>query len=343
MNSFVIIGGAGYVGIELVNRLLIQGCESIIIVTRNTSKKILFRDPRVQIVKSLDEVKRRAIVINLAFANTSDYFTIKQSTSSLINSIKRYHEQVGAYFILHVSTIVLSESGIQYGRVSKKESYVYSKSLQENLFIKSFAKSELAIVRAGNILSPHSPWLVKLSLKLINNEPLKFKGIMAPTNATSLDFLVGKILELAIKGKGGYFNCCELSGYTWDTFVDYLANLLCVTEVCEFDSIITKRQNLPRIVLKSWVHLGITLNTSPWHGDALNRLIGMRWLPLSKELIRRNKKFRAVSKTNVSMKMGKEFKLFCDSRRVVSDFEIDYDLKDFKKSIEEGIRDMGFS
>jgi nucleoside-diphosphate-sugar epimerase len=342
MNPFVIIGGAGYIGIELVNKLLIQGCNNVVIVTRNTSKKILFRDTRVHFVKSIDDVKHRAFVINLAFANTSDYSKIKHSTSDLVKSIKRYHENVGAFFILHVSTIVLSELGMSYGQVSKKEAYTYSKSLQEYLFIKSFDKTELAIVRSGNVLSPNSPWLLKLCLKLTTNDPIKFKGKMAPSNATSLDFLVRIFLDLSLRKKSGYFNCCELSECTWDTFVDNLANLMGLNQICEFDEIISQPQSISSLFVRSLINFGVTLNSSPWHGDDLNRLMGFRWTPFSKDKIRLSSKFRLVSNTKVTMKMGREFKLFCNSRKVVSDFHIDYNLCDFNATLEKGVREMGF-
>ena len=342
MKPFIILGGAGYVGIQLVNALLEQGCEKIIVVSRNTAKRILFRDDRVQVVKSIYDVKTKAVVVNLAFANTSDYATIKISTLSLVNSIKEYHARVGAHFIVHISTIVLSEGRIGFGSVSKQDAYTYSKSLQENLFVSSFKSSELAIVRSGNILSENSPWLLKLASKLINEEPLKFEGAMAPSNATSLEFLVRTILDLGIREENGRFNCSELSQHNWDTFVDFLADKLSISNIQEFDEAITKPQSTLEILKKSAVQFGIALNTSPWHGDKINRAVGLKWVPVPKDNIRRSAKFKTVSKTDIVMKTGKDFKLFCDSRRVTSDFEADYTLEDMKVTLERGLIGMGF-
>lgn len=343
MKMFIILGGAGYVGIQLVNALLYKGCEKVVVVSRNPAKKILFRDDRVQFVKSIDDVKTKGVIVNLAFSNTTSYTTINNSTRSLISSIKEYHARVGAHFILHVSTIVLSEGQIGFGSVSKKDSYTYSKSLQENLFVSSFKSSELAILRSGNILSENSPWLLKLASKLINEEPLKYNGAMAPSNATSLEFMVRKIIDLGIREENGYFNCCELSQYNWDTFVDYIAEKLSISHIQEFDEAITKSQSVLGILKKSAVQFGIALNTSPWYGDKLNRILGLKWVPVSKDNIRRAAKFKTISNTEIDMKSGKDFKLFCNSKRVVSDFQADYTLGEIKTILLSGLKDMGYS
>ena len=342
MNSFIIIGGAGYVGIRLVNTLLGQGCEKVIIVSRNTSKKILFRDPRVHIVKNIDQIDIKAIVVNLAFANTSDYSKIKRSTTALVNSIKDYHKRVGAYFIIHVSTVVLSEGNMAYGSVSKKTAYIYSKSLQENLFVSSFQKNELAIVRSGNILSEHSPWLLKIASKLINEEPLKYNGAMAPSNATSLEFLVHRIIELGNNCVSGYFNCCELSEYSWDIFIDFVAQKMSVLKIQEFDKSITNSQSVLQLFKKNVIQFGVALNTSPWHGDDINQVIGWKWIPISRENIRRSAKFKPISNTPIDMKTGKDFKLFCSSRQVESSFLASYSLEDFENQLNNGLIEMGF-
>lgn len=342
MNSFIVLGGAGYVGIRLVNTLLDQGCEQVFIVSRNISKKILFRDPRVRFVRSIDQIDIKAVVVNLAFANTSDYTKIRSSTYALVNSIIDYHKRVGAYFIIHLSTVVLSEGKVEFGTVSKKDAYIYSKSLQEKLFISSFHKDELALVRSGNILSEYSPWLLKIASKLLNEEPLKFNGAMAPSNATSLEFLVKRIIELGNNRVKGHFDCCELSGHRWDVFIDFLAEKMSVKKIHEFDDSITKTQNLLQIFKKSVVQFGITLNTSPWYGDKINRIISLKWIPFRKENIRRSAKFKVLSNTDIVMKTGKDFKLFCNSSFVESNFESDYELVDIKNVLWTGLSKMGF-
>lgn len=342
MNSYVIIGGAGYVGIRLVKNLLYHGCEEIFIVTRNTSKKILIRDPRVRFVGSIDQVDIKAVIVNLAFANTSDYSRIKKSTVSLINSIKDYNKRVGARFIVHVSTIVLSEGNIEFGNVSKKNAYTYSKSLQEKLFITSFKNNELAIVRSGNILSEHSPWLLKIASKLINEEPLKFNGAMAPSNATSLEFLTKRIIAIGNSRTNGNFNCCELSEYRWDVFVEFLAENMSVSNIHEFDNSITKSQSLLTLLKKSIIQFGVALNASPWHGDNINRFISLKWIPIRKESIRRHAKFKKQTNTKIDMKTSKDFKLFCDSKLVESSFELDYEFSDIKDMLRTGLSEMGF-
>lgn len=342
MKSFIILGGAGYVGIQLVNTLLSHGCDRVIVVSRNTAKKILFRDNRVQVVQSIAEVETKAVVVNLAFANTSDYTTINSATNSLVNSIKEYQTRVGAHFIVHISTVVLSESQLDFGYVSKKSAYIYSKSLQENLFVSSFKKAELAIVRSGNILSECSPWLLKIASKLINEEPLKYKGTMAPSNATNLEFLVRTIIDLGNQNKSGYYNCCELSQYSWDIFVDYLADELSIPKVMEFDDAITSPQSAFGLLKKSVMQFGLALNTSPWHGDNMNRIVGLKWVPISKDNIRLSAKFKTVSNTEIVMKSGKDFKVFCNSNFVKSHFKPDYTLEDIKDILNRGAIEMGF-
>ena len=154
---FIVIGGGGYVGIELVGRLLAIDSAKITVISRNPVKKLLFRDDRVSVLNSLDEVQEKGFIINLAFSNEASYSSIKKDTQELISSILRYEKKVGSCFLLHLSTIVLSEKNIRFGQVVKNNPYIYSKSLQENLLLKIMPSSKISIIRSGNILSANSP------------------------------------------------------------------------------------------------------------------------------------------------------------------------------------------
>jgi len=69
LNHFVIFGGAGYLGGFLVREIASDSKNTITIVTRNRSKKILFKDlTNVNFVEDVNEIKNEELyIINLAY------------------------------------------------------------------------------------------------------------------------------------------------------------------------------------------------------------------------------------------------------------------------------------
>ena len=213
-------------------------------VSRNAQKAVLFRDSRINVVTSLDEINEEGILVNLAFANSSDYNFIRSATNALMEDIQAYERRVGLSFLVHVSTIVLSERGLKFGEVSKRDGYFYSKSLQENLISKKLDSRKVAIVRAGNILSPHSPWMHKIAAKITADAPLIYQGASCSSNATNLRFLIQNIIDLGVTKRYGTYNCCELSNYGWDKFIHLTAQAIGRDKVSEFEHSITETKSI---------------------------------------------------------------------------------------------------
>ena len=342
MKPFIVIGGAGYVGLALVKALLDAGCEKVHVVSRNAQKAVLFRDARVNVVTSLTEINEEGVLVNLAFANSSDYSNIRNATTALMNDIQDFEQRNGFSFLVHVSTVVLSEQGLKFGEVNKREGYIYSKSLQEHQLLKKFDAAKVSIVRAGNILSPNSPWMHKIASKIIADAPLCFKGKNGSSNATNLQFLVRTIIEVGANQHQGNFNCCELSTYRWDKFIGLAAEAMGKNKIAEFDDSIAKPVSLLTLFKYSLRGFALSLNSSPWHSDALNRVVCSKWIPVSKGRIRRDAKFKRPTTFKVDVRTAKDFKLFCRSKEVPSSFLLDYDVEAFCRSLTTGLDEMGF-
>lgn len=342
MKPFIVIGGAGYVGLELVDELLNTSCEKLYVVSRNTQKAVLLRDARVNVVTNLSEINEEGILVNLAFANSSDYTFIRSATKSLINDVQAYDKRVGFSFLVHVSTVVLSERGLNFGEISKQDGYLYSKSLQEHLITKCFDTKKVAIVRAGNILSPHSPWMHKIASKLVTDAPMAYKGQTSSSNATNLNFLVKKIIELGMTKRHGTYDCSELSKYRWDKFTHLTAQAIGIERISEFECSITEPISIWSFFKMSLLGFALTLNSSPWHSDNLNRIVNLKWVPVSTDKIRRAAKFKRPTTFKVDTRTAKDFKLFCNSTEVNSSFVADYDEEAFFRSLIIGLGEMGF-
>ena len=342
MKPFIILGGAGYVGLDLVETLLNTNCTRVYVVSRNAQKAVLFRDTRVTVVTNLNEINEEGILVNLAFANSSDYNFIRRSTKSLIEDIRAYERRVSFFFLVHVSTVVLSERGLKFGEICKQDGYFYSKSLQEYLISKWVDSKKVAIVRAGNVISPNSPWMHKIATKLIADAPLVYKGNTCSSNATNLKFLVQNIIELGVTKRYGTYNCCELSAHRWDKFIHLTAQAIGKDKVSEFEQSIAKPISIWTIFKTSLLGFALSLNSSPWHSDKLNRIVNSKWIPVSKGKVRRAAKYKRPSKFKMDVRTAKDFKLFCNSTEVPSSFTIDYDQEAFCRSLTTGLRDMGF-
>jgi len=83
MKPFIVIGGAGYVGLALVEALLDAGCEKVHVVSRNAQKAVLFRDARVSVVTSLTEINEEGegyksqIILGLKYSGKNQFPTIR--------------------------------------------------------------------------------------------------------------------------------------------------------------------------------------------------------------------------------------------------------------------------
>ena len=71
---------------------------------------------------SLDEINEEGILVNLAFANSSDYNFIQGATNALMEDIQAYEEGSASLFSFMLAPLV-SERGLKFGEVSKRDGY----------------------------------------------------------------------------------------------------------------------------------------------------------------------------------------------------------------------------
>ena len=94
INHFVILGGAGYLGVYLVKEIASQANSKVTIVTRNKSKQILFRGYENVFFKSStkDILNQNIFVVNLAYGLDVSYKRTKKLVlvfhEEILNSCK---------------------------------------------------------------------------------------------------------------------------------------------------------------------------------------------------------------------------------------------------------------
>lgn len=341
MNTIILIGGAGYVGLHLSEYLLENTDYSIIIVSRNRSKRLLVRDKRVAFANSITEISVKGIVINLAFENSANFSLIRKSSFKLFNDIKYYNETVGIKFFVQLSTIALSEVKSDFCVKNTANPYLYCKSIQEYLSLKNFKKSNTCIVRAGNIIGNDSPWITKIADKIIGDAPLISAEFSGSSNATHITFLCKTLLDLVRSEQQGQFNCSELSDISWHRIIQELCGGIRGGELSYFEEPLDKPISFFVYLKSSILAFIIRLQGSPEYASFFNKLVSFGPLSVLKEKVRQSEKFRLPSLT-VSDMLVKEHKLFCNSVRVESDFCRDYDENKLINELITGLNKMGY-
>jgi len=231
MNHFVILGGAGYLGIYLVKEITSKANNKVTIVTRNKSKQILFRGyENVFFESSTKNISNQNIyVINLAYGLDVSYKRTKKLNKLIIESIDELcsHNQVKT--LIHVSSIVLSEGNKDLvPKLDKSDPYKYAKSMAELGIKKIHSKYNIPtiVVRSGNILGPGSIWVIKICKYIIDEKPIATKSNDFFSNSTYVGnlafFLSKKTSELSADFEIINFN--EFGSVSWNEFIEVVSD-----------------------------------------------------------------------------------------------------------------------
>lgn len=230
INHFVILGGAGYLGVYLVKKIASQANTKVTIVTRNKSKQILFRGYENVFFKSStkDILNKNIFVMNLAYGLDVSYKTTKKLNDSIIESIDILCNSNNIKSLIHISSIVLSEDNNDLvPKLDKSDTYKYAKSIAEIGVKKIHTKYNIPtlIVRSGNILGPGSIWAIKICKYLIEQKPIATKSNDFFSNATYLgnltDFLSKKSRNFSSDFQIINFN--EFGSLAWNEFIEVVA------------------------------------------------------------------------------------------------------------------------
>ena len=230
INHFVILGGAGYLGVYLVKEIASNTNNKATIVTRNKSKQILFRGYENIFFESDTQLicNQEIIIINLAYGLDVSFKKTKKLNNQIVNSIDVLCSNNKVKSLIHVSTIVLSEDNSSLlPKLDKSDTYKYAKSISE-LGIKQIQLKyniPTLVVRSGNILGPGSIWAIKICKNLLEGKPIGTKLNNFYSNSTYVgnlvDFLYGSSKGLSNDFQIVNFN--EFGLKPWNDFIKVIA------------------------------------------------------------------------------------------------------------------------
>ncbi len=238
INHFVILGGAGYLGVYLVKEIASNPYNKVTIITRNKSKQILFRGFDNIFIESDSQsvLNQEILVINLAYGLDVSFKKTKKLNNLILNSIDILCSNNMVKSMIHVSSVVLSEDDSSLlPKLDKSDTYKYAKSISE-LGIKQIQlryNVPTLVVRSGNILGPGSIWAVKICKSLIEGNPIATKSNNFYSNST----YVGNLVDFLYKKSKALSNDFEIVNFNefgflpWNDFIGVIANELDIKPV----------------------------------------------------------------------------------------------------------------
>jgi len=244
VGTIVIIGGTGYLGRMLVEGLLKKYPEcSILVVTRNLSKRLFYDDERVKLVPRLSDIsEKNALLINLAYEQDIGFIKTKKMFDKLFNELKMFVQKNTPQKVIHISSIavtgnvenIYSSYPSKLRKVSKESSYTYSKGLWENALIKTSSQFnvEMNIIRCGNIMGAGSTWAMKLAERMIEKKPIIANNKKYSSNTTfigNLVFFIGELINYQWEDKENklfIMNFAEFGDIPWNMWSDHFKEVL---------------------------------------------------------------------------------------------------------------------
>ena len=230
INHYVILGGAGYLGIYLVKEIASKVNTKVTIVTRNKSKQILFRGyENVFFESSTKNISNQSIfVINLAYGLDVSYKKTKKLNILIIESVDVLCNSNNVKSLIHVSSIVLSEKNTDLvPKLDKSDTYKYAKSIAELGIKKIQTKYNIPtlVVRSGNILGPGSIWSIKICKYLIEEKPIATNSNDFFSNATYVGNLAYYLSKKPSNLSSDFqiINFNEFGSLAWNEFIKVVA------------------------------------------------------------------------------------------------------------------------
>lgn len=297
----IIIGAAGFVGIELVSQLQNENYELYAFTRDNGS--FLLEGMKITHVKS-DNISTYApfdVVVNLAYPTTSKLHTFPQVNQSILNTLKQVVSSKTK--IIHVSTQALFGFGMDHEVINdflknrRDFAYIEAKLQMENLINSTFSNNTLSIVRLGNVWGPGSgTWTGALAEKLVFGKFIALKNVDGFSNITDVKNVASYIIHL-IKSeklnKRNIFHLSEFSNIKWSKLIDFMSKELGVKPIYS--------DVKPSYSVTLWNDLSPVLKL-PSIGDTYRELI---WGRFSGSLLRSllrflgSERFQKIKKTEV--------------------------------------------
>jgi nucleoside-diphosphate-sugar epimerase len=236
----VIVGAAGYVGIELVDQLQQLNDYDLYAFTRDNGDFLLegkkisrLRDEEISKIAPFD------IVINLAYPTVSQPILFPAVNKSIFNTLKKLISS--GTRIIHVSTQAVFGFGmdrpivVDFIKSQRDFPYIEAKVSMENMLKKAFPLNELSIIRLGNVWGPGAGvWTGALANKLLFGQYVAMEAKNGFANITDVKNVASYIIHLVKKNdhKGIHiYHLAEFSYIKWFDIIDLMAKELNVEPV----------------------------------------------------------------------------------------------------------------
>lgn len=232
-----VIGGAGYVGLEVCRQLVGQGHDVTAVASGNG--EFLLSGLGVRVIAPLDLETARGfdpdVVINLAYPTKGSFIDYPRRNREILSMIstladKRAH-------VVHVSTQAVFGYGFEHPvrpepvAMRRDHAYIEAKIELEWLLLRSGLATRLDIVRLGNVWGPASPtWTAAIAEKLTFLDPVGITGSDGYSNVTDVANVASYLLFLIENRpddrEAAFHHLAELGNHRWSEYVELLANAL---------------------------------------------------------------------------------------------------------------------
>lgn len=234
MAHIAVIGGAGYLGIELVKQLRKKN-HDVKAVTHSNGRFLLGGTGAIIVApEDIGHIKPVDIVINLAYPNSGSIHRYPELNRSILKQIKTIAGNQAK--IIHTSTQAVFGFGMEYKQVAgpvpfhRDYLYIETKIFLERLLCKYFYGRDLQIVRLGNIWGPASAgWTAPLANRILFMRPVSIDGIDGYSNITDVANAASYLVHLCEKPtekRTAFHHLAELGEIRWSYWIERISRLL---------------------------------------------------------------------------------------------------------------------
>jgi len=248
-NRVLVVGAFGYIGRNLISRLLAAGGIEVLALVRSPANEVCLPGipHEVGVVRSsledsariLRQAGRIDVLINLAYGSRGLPFERYRSTLRIARQVVKLAREARVSKLIHVSTCAVFGYSLDTKpepRAVKRRSgddYIIGKWKSETII----ARADLprvgitpVIVRPGNTVGPAAPaWTVRLLDMLLHAHPVAYRLGDGFSNATYVENLCDYLCHLvrapaaALDRFGPYNHVAEFSHVPWSVWVNDLA------------------------------------------------------------------------------------------------------------------------
>lgn len=233
MHKVLVIGGAGYVGKFLIEKLIVKGYdvyaitrENGLFLLENYNVKVLLADN----IKSMNI--KFDVIINLAYA-VGRTFEAKKKNLEIIKLISEASHEKS--MIIHTSSLAVFgftlDREIKAEKLDNRSDFVYveSKIHFENELLNTLKKQIVHIVRLGNVWGPASKnWTVPLINNIIFEKPVGIMGEDGYSNVTDVRNAASYLCYLINyepSSRCNFHHLAEFSNLKWSYWISQISNM----------------------------------------------------------------------------------------------------------------------